>query len=69
PDDKLKDLPYYRPEEDSLELRYMRKMRDALGGAVPQRRAQSYALPVPDISAFDAQLKGTGEREISTTMA
>ncbi|ALO46909.1 pyruvate dehydrogenase (acetyl-transferring), homodimeric type [Pseudohongiella spirulinae] len=69
PDDKLKDLPYYRPADDSLEMRYMRKMREALGGAVPQRRAQSYALPVPDISAFDAQLKGTGEREISTTMA
>ncbi|MEX2332863.1 MAG: pyruvate dehydrogenase (acetyl-transferring), homodimeric type, partial [Pseudohongiella sp.] len=40
-----------------------------LGGAVPQRRAQSYSLPTPDISAFDAQLKGTGDREISTTMA
>ncbi len=68
-DDKLPELPYYRPAEDSLELRYMRKMREALGGAVPQRRAQSYALPIPDLSAFDAQLKGTGEREISTTMA
>jgi len=68
-DDKLPELPYYRPAEDSLEMRYMRKMRDALGGAVPQRRAQSYALPVPDLSVFDAQLKSTGEREISTTMA
>ncbi|HDZ10393.1 pyruvate dehydrogenase (acetyl-transferring), homodimeric type [Pseudohongiella sp.] len=68
-DDKLESVPYYRPAEDSLEMRYMRKMREALGGAVPQRRAQSYSLPVPDISAFDAQLKGTGEREVSTTMA
>ncbi|MDO9476853.1 MAG: pyruvate dehydrogenase (acetyl-transferring), homodimeric type, partial [Pseudohongiella sp.] len=68
-DDKLPELPYYRPAEDSLELRYMRKMRDALGGVVPQRRAQSYSLPIPDLSAFDAQLKSTGEREISTTMA
>lgn len=69
PDDKLESVPYYRPAEDSLEMRYMRKMREALGGAVPQRRAQSYSLPVPDISAFDAQLKGTGDREVSTTMA
>jgi pyruvate dehydrogenase E1 component len=69
PDDKLPELPYYRPAEDSLELRYMRKMREALGGVVPQRRAQSYSLPIPDLSAFDAQLKSTGEREISTTMA
>ncbi|OFE11121.1 pyruvate dehydrogenase (acetyl-transferring), homodimeric type [Pseudohongiella acticola] len=69
PDDQLESVPYYRPEEDSLEMRYMRKMREALGGAVPQRRAQSYSLPTPDISAFDAQLKGTGDREVSTTMA
>lgn len=69
PDDKLPELPYYRPAEDSLELRYMRKMREALGGVVPQRRAQSYSLPIPDLSAFDAQLKSSGDREISTTMA
>jgi len=68
-DDKLESVPYYRPAEDSLEMRYMRKMRESLGGAVPQRRAQSYSLPTPDISAFDAQIKGTGEREVSTTMA
>lgn len=69
PDNKLAELPYYRPAEDSLELRYMHKMREALGGVVPQRRAQSYSLAVPDISAFEAQIKGTGDREISTTMA
>jgi pyruvate dehydrogenase E1 component len=69
PDRKLAELPYYRPAEDSLELRYMKKMREALGGVVPQRRSQSYSLPVPDISAFEGQIKGTGDREISTTMA
>ncbi|MDT8427743.1 MAG: pyruvate dehydrogenase (acetyl-transferring), homodimeric type [Pseudomonadales bacterium] len=69
PDDKLESVPYYRPAEDSLELRYMRKQREPLGGAVPQRRRQSYSLAVPDLSLFDAQVKGTGEREISTTMA
>jgi pyruvate dehydrogenase E1 component len=69
PDKKLAELPYYRPAEDSLELRYMKKMREALGGVVPQRRSQSYSLPVPDISAFEGQIKGTGDREISTTMA
>lgn len=69
PDDKLEELPYYRPAEDSLEMRYMRKMREPLGGPVPQRRSQSAALPVPDLSAFEAQLKGSGEREVSTTMA
>ncbi|MEX1196687.1 MAG: pyruvate dehydrogenase (acetyl-transferring), homodimeric type [Pseudohongiellaceae bacterium] len=69
PDKELDNVPYYRPEEDSLEMRYMRKTREKLGGSVPQRRAKSYALPIPALNAFDAQIKGTGDREVSTTMA
>jgi pyruvate dehydrogenase E1 component len=69
PDKELDKVPYYRPEEDSLEMRYMRKTREKLGGPVPQRRARSYALPIPALDAFDAQTKGTGDREVSTTMA
>lgn len=68
-DDKLEEVPYYRPEEDSLEIRYMRKMRESLGGSVPQRRSKTYALTVPKLEAFEAQTKDSGERELSTTMA
>lgn len=68
-DAKLSEVPYYRPAEDSLELRYMRKMREKLGGSLPQRRAVGQALKVPSLEIFDAQLKGSGEREQSTTMA
>jgi len=69
PDDKLEEVPYYRPAEDSLELKYMRKVRESLGKPVPQRRSVTTPLPVPTLSAFDAQLKSSGEREVSTTMA
>ncbi|MEQ8408964.1 MAG: pyruvate dehydrogenase (acetyl-transferring), homodimeric type [Gammaproteobacteria bacterium] len=68
-DEDLEKVPYYRPEEDSLELRYMRKMREELGGPVPNRRSKTYALPIPDQSAFEAQIKSSGDRELSTTMA
>ena len=68
-DKSLGDVPYYRPAEDSLELRYMRKTREPLGGSVPQRRSQTYELKVPAQSVFENQIKGSGEREISTTMA
>ncbi|MEC7684704.1 MAG: pyruvate dehydrogenase (acetyl-transferring), homodimeric type [Pseudomonadota bacterium] len=68
-DAKLSEVPYYRPAEDSLELRYMRKMREKLGGSLPQRRAVGQSLKVPKLEIFDAQLKGSGEREQSTTMA
>jgi len=69
PDDALESVPYYRPSEDSLELRYMRRQRQALGGIVPQRRKDSYSLAVPDLNLFKPQTQGTGEREVSTTMA
>src|SRR6202012_3635884 len=43
--------------------------RAALGGYLPARRRKSEALPVPPLSAFEAQLKSTEGRTISTTMA
>ena len=63
------DLPYYRFPEDSEEMRYLRERRNSLGGYLPQRNPKLEALPIPELSAFDAQLQSSGEREFSTTMA
>ena len=68
-DKELTELPYYRPEEDSPELRYMREKRGALGGSVPVRRKQTEKLEIPDLGLFGNFLEGSGERAISTTMA
>jgi pyruvate dehydrogenase E1 component len=68
-DEELEAVPYYRPPEASLELRYMRKQREKLGSPVPQRRATSYALKIPELSLFENQLKSSGDRDFSTTMA
>ena len=68
-DKELETLPYYRPDEDSAELRYLRERRKALGGSVPVRRRESETLPVPALSVFNTFLEGSGERELSTTMA
>ena len=68
-DKKLENVPYYRPPEDSLELRYMKKARESLGGSVPQRRKETYALNLPASKIFDDLAKSSGDREISTTMA
>ena len=67
--DDLGEVPYYRPQAESLEIKYMTKARESLGGPVPQRRSQSYPLEVPELAAFDNQIKSSGDREISTTMA
>jgi len=69
-DKEVDDLPYLTFDEGSEELEYMRKKRTDLGGYLPARRAKSDNLKIPDLSAFDAVLKGSSEgREISTTMA
>ena len=68
-DEDITDLPFYKPDEDSPEIRYLRKQRDALGGYLPARSSTFESLPIPDLSAFSAVTKGLGEREISTTMA
>ncbi len=65
---ELAKVPFYRPPSDSPEGQYLRERTRALG-SVPQRRRKSSALVVPELSAFDAALRGSGEREISTTMA
>ncbi|RXJ60291.1 pyruvate dehydrogenase (acetyl-transferring), homodimeric type [Candidatus Marinarcus aquaticus] len=69
-DEEIEKFSYFRPAEDSPEMQYMKDRRTALGGAVPQRREKfTEKLELPALSAFDAVLKGSGDREISTTMA
>jgi len=68
-DAELKHVPYYRPAPDSPELRYMQQRREALGGPIPTRRQQIELLSTPPLSAFGSQLKSSGKREVSTTMA
>src|SRR5215213_2160681 len=69
PDENLEEVPFYRPGEDSPEMKYMRSRIEEMGGSVPTRRRKAAGLEMPQLSAFEAQLKGTEGREISTTMA
>jgi pyruvate dehydrogenase E1 component len=71
PDDRLHDIPFYKPADDTPEMQYLHARRKALGGYLPKRRAKaSESLPVPELSAFQAVLDATPEgREISTTQA
>ena len=68
-DKQIESVPFYRPEPDSPEMVYMRKRRESLGGPIPQRIVDAVPLQIPDLQIFAAQLKGTGKRKISTTMA
>ncbi len=70
-DDKLADIPFFKPAENSPEMKYLQERRRALGGYLPQRRkVADEKLAVPALEAFNAVLEPTAEgREISTTQA
>ena len=68
-DEQVKNYEYIKPDPDSEEIKYMQERRKALGGYLPQRKKFAEPLEVPDINAFKPVLEGSGDREMSTTMA
>jgi pyruvate dehydrogenase E1 component len=67
-DEQVASLNFYRPAPDSLEMKYLAERSKEMG-VVPQRTPVNEPLQIPGLDAFEALLKGTEEREISTTMA
>lgn len=69
-DQHIENIPYHKPDADSVEMQYMQARRTALQGYLPQRRRQSSEhLVTPALEEFAPFFSGTGEREISTTTA
>ncbi|OGT32359.1 MAG: pyruvate dehydrogenase (acetyl-transferring), homodimeric type [Gammaproteobacteria bacterium RIFCSPHIGHO2_02_FULL_39_13] len=68
-DTEIEALQYYTPEKNSLEMQFLKKQRENLGGFLPLRDAQCEKLTIPALSAFQSMLDGLGDREISSTMA
>ncbi len=67
-DDEIDKFPFYRPDEDSEEYKYLIERRQALGGPVPERRVSAAPLSLPDEKLFEEFYQGTEGREVSTTM-
>jgi len=68
-DEECAQLPFRKPDANAEEMRYLMEKRTALGGFLPVRRRTAEPLAMPPLEAFASILEGTGEREISTTMA
>ena len=71
PDSELAKIPFYKPADDTPEMKYLHERRKALGGYLPKRRAKAdESFTVPPLDTFKAVLEPTAEgREISTTQA
>jgi pyruvate dehydrogenase E1 component len=68
-DEEIAGLSFRKPAAQSEEMKYLQERRAALGGYLPSRSSSAPPLIVPPLEAFSPLLEGTGDREISTTMA
>ena len=69
PDEDVAEAPFYRPAEDSAEIKYLHERRKELGGYLPERKVTAEPISMPDDSVWQAALAGSADREASTTMA
>lgn len=67
-DEQIHDMPFYRPPEDSAEMKYLQERRKSLGGYLPKRTANAQPFEPLDESLFEEFYSGTDGREVSTTM-
>jgi pyruvate dehydrogenase E1 component len=61
--------PFYRPPDDSIEIKYLKDRRRALGGAVPSRPTTHPTTPVPTLADHERAMKSITDSDLSTTMA
>jgi pyruvate dehydrogenase E1 component len=66
-DDEVAKAPFYRPPEDSAEIRYLRERRESLGGYVPMRPAEPPRLQTPSLADYAGFIEKSAGREVSTT--
>jgi pyruvate dehydrogenase E1 component len=68
-DDQVKNIEYYKPDENSIEIKYLKERRLQLGGFIPERSTFAKPIKAPPKDIFDNMKVSTGEKEMSTTMA
>lgn len=66
-DKNLESLKFYKPDEQSEEIKYLKNRRQTLGGFIPQRHADDIKINTPDITEHSKFLFEDSDREYSTT--
>lgn len=68
-DEDISRAPFYKPAEDSAEIKYLQERRAELGGYLPERKVICNPIKAPSEKLFEEFYKGSGKREVATTMA
>jgi len=66
---QVKNIEFYKPNEKSEEIKYIKERRMKLGGNLPERTSYAKSIKKPSRDIFENMLKSSGDREMSTTMA
>ena len=67
-DEQLDKVPFYKPDDGSAEIKFLKECRKNLGGPIPQRNTKHKPLSIPGLKIFDQLTSDSGDREFSTTM-
>ena len=68
-DKQVKNIEFYKPDDNSEEIKYLKERRLKLGGFIPERSSFAKPIKAPPTDIFETFMKSTGEKEMSTTMA
>ncbi len=68
-DEQVKNIQYYKPDENSEEIKYLKDRRMKLGGNIPERSTFAKPIKAPPKDIFEVLKQSTGSKEMSTTMA
>jgi pyruvate dehydrogenase E1 component len=67
-DEEVIDAPFYKPGEESIEIKYLKEKREKLNGFLPKREVRSQPVQTPGDELFKEFYTGSGGRQVSTTM-
>ena len=68
-DKQVQNIEYYKPDQNSPEIKYIKERRIQLGGFIPERTTYAKPIKAPPKNIFDNMKESTGDKEMSTTMA
>ena len=67
-DHDIENLKFYKPEESSQEIQYLKSKRAKLGGFIPQRKFTEVSIKIPPIEKYAQFAFDGSDRLVSTTM-
>jgi pyruvate dehydrogenase E1 component len=67
-DDEIGKAPFYKPDPDSEEMKYLLERREKLGGFIPKRVSQKVRFTMPDHKIFEEYSNDSGDKDVATTM-